>query len=570
MSKLSQLLSAIAALVPATATVVAQSTPCFESNFGTNLNLGDDALATNLALGFSFPFAGGTTTAIEVASNGSIWVQPNPNNYDRCCGGDPLALVSEGPSINPLWMDLDPSSQGAVWFNTFPGRAVITWDNVPEYGGTVGMTFQVQLLADGSITFWWDANCTSGAGIALVGVSPGNNVVDPGASDLSATPVFTGTEPTLYQQFDAFFGTPFDLAATSLHLIPSGTGWLLVPRAGCVPAAATSYGNGCPRPPVAYELFAPGSVDLSNTSYLFSPTTSGYAVTACAANCFDPNFTNNLALGDDANSGPLNLGFNFVYPGGSSSSIDVASNGFLWIDSAQQLGSRCCDADVPTFLADPATICALWMDLDPSSGGAVYYDTFPGRAVVTWNQVPEYASTNTITAQIQIFANGSFLLSYGTVSSTLHYSLAGFAGISGASDPGSTDFTTAVPFTLSSGGTPIGLAAAPGSSPVLGTNFAMDVTNLPAGTLLGIVGIGLAQFATDLSAIGMPGCSLLQSNDASLPMSTTPPIGASVLPVPNVAAFAGIVLYGQAITVSPGANSLGLLTTNGLAIKLGF
>ncbi|MBI5849827.1 MAG: hypothetical protein HZB39_02130 [Planctomycetes bacterium] len=569
MESLRSLTAAIAASLSLGTGVVAQSTPCFESNFGTNLGLGDDAVAQNLVLGFNFPFAGGTSSAIDVASNGSIWVQPSPNNHSRCCFGDPTALVSEGPSINPFWMDLDPSSGGAVWFNTFPGRAVITWDNVPEYGGVIGMTFQVQLLADGSITFWWDAACTSGFGTALVGVSPGGNVLDPGATDLSTNPLNTGVEPTLYEVYDQFFGPPFDLAATSLHLVPSGTGWLLLPRTGCVPASATRYGNGCPRPPIAYEFFQPTGVDLSNTTYLFTPNGSGYSVTTCAVNCWEPNFATNLFLSDDSTSGPLNLGFAFPYPSGSSSSIDVSSNGFVWIDSATSMGSRCCDGDVNWFLSDPPSICALWMDLNPSAGGAVYYDTFPGRAVVTWDQIPEFAGANTCTMQLQLFADGRMLLSYGTVSSTLHFALAGFSGVSGGTDPGSTDFTTSVPFSISNTGVPLALDSSPGSRPVLGTTFSMDVTNIPASTLLGVVGLGVFQLNTDLTVIGMPGCALLQSTDTTLPLPPTPPSSTASLPLPNVTAFTGILLYGQAITVSPGSNPLGLVTSNGLRIKLG-
>ncbi len=565
--RLSSILCAALALG---APALAQGAPCFEPNFGTNLNLGDDALASNLALGFAFPFPGGSSSAIDVASNGSIWVQTNPNNTDRCCFGDPIALLSDGPSINPLWMDLDPSSGGAVWFNTFPNRAVITWDAVPEYGGILGMTFQVQLLSDGSITFWWDASTSSGFGSALVGVSPGSNAVDPGQSDLSSGVISTNGDPTIYELFDQFVATPFDLSATSIQLVPAGNGWLLLPRTNCAQAKTATYGNGCPRPPVVYELFPAGTIDLSNASFLVAPTSNGYTVSACAQNCFETNFTGDLLLSDDSTSGPLSLGFTFNYPGGSTASIDVSSNGFLWIDGVASTGdSRCCNGDVPTFLADLPSICALWMDLNPSSGGAVHFATFPGRAVVTWDQVHEFGGTNPNTAQIQLFANGSFLLSYGSVSSTGHDALTGFAGVFGASDPGNTDLTAAIPFSLGSTGTPVGLDAAPASRPILGTTFSMDVSNAPAGTLLGIVGVGVFQISTDLTVIGMPGCSLLQSNDATLPLPITPPIATTSLPIPNVSAFTGLVLYAQAILVSPGVNALGLVTSNGLAITLG-
>ncbi|MFO1054544.1 MAG: hypothetical protein U1F36_20165 [Planctomycetota bacterium] len=564
-----RLLSAAALLLGAASPLLAQTAPCFETNFGTNLGLSDDSVAYNLPLGFNFPFAGSTTAAIDVASNGSIWVFSNPANFDRCCDGDVFGLLNDNASINPLWMDLDPSSGGAVWFNTFPGRAVITWDQVPEYGGSVGMTFQVQLLQNGTITFWWDANTDDAFHGAIVGVSPGGGAADPGASDLSNAPILQGASQTVYEAFDPFFSQPFDLTARSLEFTPIGTGWLVVPRVGCDPASAIRYGSGCPRPPVVYEDFNYGAFDLSNTSFLFTPVSGGYSVAACTSNCFDTVFGTNLNLTDDSNSGPLNLGFTFNYPGGQTTAIDVASNGFLWLDAAQAFGPRCCDGDVFTFLSDPPSLCPMWMDLDPSSGGAVWFKQAAGRVVVTWDQVPEFGSNNPITAQAQLFADGRMLLAYGTCVNAGHIALAGYSGVSGAVDPGRTDISTSLPFSLSASGTPLSLDAAVGSRPVLGSNFTMVVSNMPSPTPLGIVGLGFTRTSIDLSLIGMSGCTLLQSGETSLPLPATPPSASVSVHVPNVVSLAGLSLYAQGITVSPFQNTAGLLTSNGLKLTLG-
>jgi hypothetical protein len=67
--------------------------PCFEPQFGTNLGLGDDAVALAQPLGFSFPVPGGTTTTtIGVSSNGFVWLD---NSFDSgCCDGNETKFLS--------------------------------------------------------------------------------------------------------------------------------------------------------------------------------------------------------------------------------------------------------------------------------------------------------------------------------------------------------------------------------------------------------------------------------------------------------------------------------------------
>ena len=57
--------------------------------------------------------------------------------------------------IAPLWDDINPESDGGVFFKTdsFTGEAVITWNEVPEFDATNSNTFQVRLSSDGVITF---------------------------------------------------------------------------------------------------------------------------------------------------------------------------------------------------------------------------------------------------------------------------------------------------------------------------------------------------------------------------------------------------------------------------------
>ncbi|MBI5850184.1 MAG: hypothetical protein HZB39_03985, partial [Planctomycetes bacterium] len=76
------------------APAVAQSSPCFEPNLGTDLLLSDDSVSPRQSLGFSFPFAGGNVTTIAVSSNGFVWLDNSTAN--ACCNGDRAQFLAGG------------------------------------------------------------------------------------------------------------------------------------------------------------------------------------------------------------------------------------------------------------------------------------------------------------------------------------------------------------------------------------------------------------------------------------------------------------------------------------------
>ena len=233
--------AALCALLTA-APLLAQ-TPCFETNLGTNLNLTDDSVATNRALGFSFPFGASTVTAVSVSSNGFVWLGNSTDS--ACCNGDVNAFLSGLARIAGLWTDLDPGSNGGVFFNTFPGRAVITWNQVPEYGVGVPFTFQIQLLSTGAVTMFWDGTVGVTGHTALVGITPGGGAANPGARDYSATlPFNTGTVATVFESFPA---NSFDLRGRVIDFTPNGQGgYAVTAHTGCQFASFQQYGLGCP------------------------------------------------------------------------------------------------------------------------------------------------------------------------------------------------------------------------------------------------------------------------------------------------------------------------------------
>jgi hypothetical protein len=558
--------------------------PCFQTNFGANLALTDDSVAVGLPLGFNFPKpGGGTVPSISVSSNGFVWLGVRADS--GCCNGDVTKLTSQMARIAPLWLDLDPGAGGAVWFNTFPAggglpaSAVVTWDAVPEFGFPQPLTFQLQLFADGSFATFYDPNVGAVAQpqghVAVCGVSEGNgamaNYID--MSQAALAPIDSLTNPTMYEDFT--FQGALDLAATTWTYVPNGQGgYTLSAKSGCSFASATAFGGGCPQPLTTYELFDPTSnqFDLANTALEFTRLpTGGYAVTPAVG--FFPPGAVQPAFFDDESRGPFALPFSFAYPGGATNSIDITSNGFIWLQSGNNT-ARCCDGDPLQLVIDPASICALWMDLDPTSApatGGIFYDVVGNTEVhITWVDVPEYATFNNNTFQITLRSNGSFRLAWANANCLGHDCLVGLTTAPSGINPGPTDLSQGA-FTTPSGGIPLGLQAQGGSRPKLGGTFLMELDRVDPAAVLGFLVLGLSQLpGIDLGPIGMPGCALYASLDSlqTVPLTVGAPTTVP-LPLPASPALSGVVLQAQGATLTPGATPLGLVSSNGLELLLG-
>lgn len=574
-------------LVCFTAVAAAQGAttgPCYQPNLGTNLALTDDSVAVGLPLGFAFPVpGGGTMPSISVSSNGFVWlgVRADPG----CCNGDVTKLTAQMARIAPLWLDLDPGVGGAVWFNTFPASgsvpasAAITWEAVPEFGGySTPLTFQLQLFADGSFVTYYDADLALMAQpqshVALVGFSAGNGAgtgyVD--VSSASVAPIDSGTTPTMHEDFS--YPGALDLAATVWACAPNGLGgYTLSAKQNCAFAAAQSFGGGCPKPATTYEVFDlfGNLLDLAFTALEFTPAPGGGYVVAPTVGFF-AGYAGQLTFADDEVQGPFALPFAFPFPGGVTSAIDIASNGFVWLQAGNS-DPRCCDGDPLRLVNEPASICGLWMDLFPPGApttGGIFFDVVGGaEAHITWVDVPEYSTATGSTFQITLRSNGSFRLSWGSVSNVAHNCLVGFAGMPSGVDPGPVDLSQGV-FTTAPGGIPLALLAQSGSRPRLGSTFLMDIDRIDPAAVLGFLVLGFTQYpGLDLGPIGMPGCALYASLDSvqSVPLAGFPTTVPLALPVNP--ALSGLVLQAQAATLTPGATPLGLVSSNGLELVLG-
>lgn len=568
------LFAATLAAFPTMLSAQVANAPCFEPNYGTLLGTGDDVVFPTVALGFPFTYGGSTWTDIEISSNGFVWLGANANFDPRCCAGTGVAFVADPASIAVLWTDLVADGGGGVYFNALPGRAVITWANIREYGANSYFTLQMQLTALNEVTFWYGPGTTiaSLGHSAVAGITPGANAANPGSIDLSATfPINTNTDPTLYEEWPV--GT-FDMAARTWEIISNGsTGWIALDRPGCqfVQGSFTAYGTGCPGQfgnPYAefYELFQPAS-SFDLTGYEMIPIGSqGYLVQPTTATWFS-GFSNATNLADDQTI-PVALPFTFPTPAGSVTSVGLCSNGYLHLSNDLSAGYFPSSAD---FTGGSPRIFGAMSDWYRPGAGQIWSDQVNATTwAFTWDGVAEFAnSTPAGTWQMQIEASGRVVLLFQSMSfSSGRDMLTGFSRGNGVLDPGSTDISTAMPFATGTGLQPLVLSQNSGN-PVVGTTYNLRISQQPTSAVGAFMMLGFGQTAIPLDSIGMTGCVQHMTLDAAWFVPVARPDTIVGLNLPNRAIFIGYTLYAQAAELAPGVNPLGVAASNGGQFTIG-
>lgn len=128
-------------------------------------------------------------------------------------------MLSDPPRIAALWADLDPSAGGTVTAKASGPDFVVSFTDVPEFGGDGSNTFAVTLSPDGSFKIVYSAISTTAA---LVGRSKGDRTLDPGEIDLSTTAQSLGAPniEILYEHFTGNGADDVDLANSTLAFAP--------------------------------------------------------------------------------------------------------------------------------------------------------------------------------------------------------------------------------------------------------------------------------------------------------------------------------------------------------------
>ena len=322
---------------------------------GTNLALGDDAFSfVKLTGSAAISIYGSSFTGFYVGSNGYITFTEGDQDYSES-----LADHFDTLRVSGLFCDLNPTAAGQVSWKQLGDSAVVTWENVPEYGTNNSNTFQIALFFDGSIRISW---LGVEAEQCIVGLSEGlgmpSDFEETDFSELPEAP--PSASKYLVEQFTSD-GDNFDLAFRSIMFTPDGAG--------------TAY-----------------SGQVQEISKL--PT--------------DPTGGTDLALGDDSYafvklSSPITVS---IY-GNSFKSFYVGSNGYITFTEGDQQYSESLENHFNKF-----RVSALFRDLNSSNGGQVSWKYMIDRVAVTWQNVPEYNNSNPNTFQIELFYDGNIRLSW--------------------------------------------------------------------------------------------------------------------------------------------------------------
>jgi subtilisin-like proprotein convertase family protein len=137
--------------------------------------------------------------------------------------------------------------------------------------------------------------------------------------------------------------------------------------------------------------------------YNYQPATFDFVPLANVAS------TQLVLIGDDGEVS-VPLPWAFSYYGAPYTDILVSSNGaltFRVLSGTQVSYSNACLPSSPTSNVD---LAVFWDDLNPSSGGGVYWmhDTSSGndRFIVSWESVPHYSNTGAATFQAHLYPSG--------------------------------------------------------------------------------------------------------------------------------------------------------------------
>ena len=124
---------------------------------------------------------------------------------------------------------------------------------------------------------------------------------------------------------------------------------------------------------------------------------------------------NQLPPVDDDCWGPFTLGFDFDFYGVVYDGVYISTNGLLSFTSDSDAHTN---QGIPDSAEPNCLIAPFWDNLNPVTGGAVYYmvDQVNQRFIVEWDGVNHFYNTNPETFQVILNADGTILFQYLEVS----------------------------------------------------------------------------------------------------------------------------------------------------------
>lgn len=335
-------------------------------------------------------------------------------------------------------------------------------------------------------------------------------------------------------------------------------------------ASATSYGSGCNNYSRSFhELFTPAAThDLNGLAMTLVPSGGRYNAQASGNYIIPSGAATPLALGDDTDVAlPLPATFNF--PGGSTNSLRVCSNGFV---SAGSGNGTAFTPSVTSWYASTAARWGNWHDFNPTATGSspVVAEMVGTRMVVSWHDVYDYSYNTPNRFQMQFdLSNGRVTYAWQAVSGLGNAHIVGYAAAGGSYDQGSTDISATLPGGFSTDpidAAPLTLAAS--ARPVIGTTISLDTSNIDGSSIIGANLLGFVPVTIPLGGQGAPGCAQYLQPLATRLFFIGGPTASSNFQVPNDPFLLGLFVSSQSATLTPTANPLGALFSNAIDMVL--
>ncbi|MBI5170833.1 MAG: S8 family serine peptidase [Candidatus Eisenbacteria bacterium] len=116
--------------------------------------------------------------------------------------------------------------------------------------------------------------------------------------------------------------------------------------------------------------------------------------------------------GDDVNTGPLPIGFNFPFYGTTFPTFRICTNGWLSFTSALTAFSNTALPNAGTSVPENL-VAPFWDDLNFTGGAQAFYQYDGSRLIVEWKNVPRYLdTTHPNTFEVILYPDGRIVYQY--------------------------------------------------------------------------------------------------------------------------------------------------------------
>jgi hypothetical protein len=426
-------------------------------------------------------------------------------------------------------------------------------------------------------------------GIAITAI--GSNVIFANNNNLPQT--FSNTELTVNLGSTSYNGFTGGALANYVFL---GTLYYGVGAVAHGCATQKAEGKGCNVLPGSFyqtwTTSAAAAAALNGRSLTLLNVGATYVVVQGGATWIPPTAAAAALPTNSNGESPVTLPTPFPYPGGTTTTLDVATDGHVSVGSNLSLpGTQSYSPYVPAFLnaANPMWAVA-WHNFNTTETGSglIKYEQVGNLMVITWDGVenwPNMIGTTQIVNPSRFQAQ--FDLSNGNVhyvyqqmdaqggSQYYDYTLVGWSPGGPSPDPGPTNLVTFTSLALSPVEVfPLTLTAT--AAPVLGTSIDLVTSNEPPASI-GINFLGLTPLpppGVPLDVLGAPGCSALLDVTTAIGnlisnLGSPFPGLAVTLPVPSSLALLGLPLASQSVVLDPAANAFGGTFSNGIHMTVG-